>query len=389
MKGLLLLLIFAVSGAWAQGYKSIELKSAPAPVLEKLDEFFAQQGFWTFKGRPEFAELGLNRLYFSEEFRSFVAMKYAVEGEVPLDELIPFDGGQAYHHKHGDKIVAYYFVRLDADQTQRLTRTLSKLELPPEVSLLRRWELIPTAHATCQLCGMPMPDSENLRSFSQMGISTIMAGLSRCLSASGNEIANTGGIRDFFSGVSTEFQKIRERGWSRVSDYGTAIANTAVGFANFIGMIASAILDPVGSVEQLRRALGESGAILGALIRAVTHIPISSAIPAICALLTGIGVRTLISAFSGGAGLALLAAKLGRLGEHLLKLVAFFRKLKQLGLNTIEELGLTPAHLGRMFERMASGTFDHRRLEALTKVLGLGSPLAQRMGLTGFICSLQ
>lgn len=390
MRLLLFISLLFHSICWSQDfeYASIGFESAPSTTQKVLDDFFRTNNFLSFKQNDEFQDFGLNQIYFTHDFNSFVSMKYDVKGNFPLGQILQVEGGELVHLKYDNVIIAYYFINVPTSSVRHLIPALKELSLVPKSSLLERLLPIEAAHAeeNCDLPISTLSKSSTTSTMASVAASTVISALSSCLSGASEEAKSASGF-NFAKSVSAEAGRLWNNPGKRLNEYWGSAKNVALRLGGLVYAIGDAIIHPQDAIKKLGSVLGETGRMLGAIIGVMAQIP-SAAVSMVCSLVTGIGIRSLLAAISGGAAAVLLATKLGRIIEFLGTIRDLVDKMKVLGLTKLEHLGLSTDSFAKIFSKLSAGTLEGKKLAVFVDVLDEPSELAKTMARRGLQCAL-
>ena len=369
-------------------YKSLELVSAPLEAREAFTSYFRTHGLLGFKNAEEFTEVGLNQIFFSSDLHSFVSVKFGVEGNFPLNKVMEVGGGRLVHYKYDDVIVAFHFLNVSQVKLNGILSHLPQLILKKKTSLLEKLNPISSAHADadCAAVSLAVMGTTAVSVLTSVTMSTIISGLTSCLSGAEEEVKSASGF-NFASAVSSEASRLWKNPGKRVGEYWGAAKETVTGLGSLIYNIGYAILHPTEAAQKLGAVLGEAGEMLSSVIGVLAQVP-NAAVSMICSLITGIGVRAFVAAISGGAAAILLATKLRRIVQGISTISSLMSKMKSLGISQLERLGLSPESLARLFAKMSAGTFEERRLRVFVDTLDADSPYVKGLAKRGLQCAL-
>lgn len=325
-------------------YKTIEMSAAPVDQAMQFDGVFNKEGFYsladTSHGIPS---LGINQVYFKSEDQ-FVMLKYGIEGDVPLDEIITTPKGFMIHKKQNDQIYMMYFRGFNIEYVQVMLNRLNQ-----KVSTFKAIQnfVIPTAHAEeCGAFGKPILNQSSQLAGISAGAAWGM--LKSCMTGVGSGVYDsTVGV---VAGVGKEL-------WAFVShpiDYTEAVADKV---QNFLTKTSQFVKLLVTNPEQAFANVGTGlGKAWDTIKTGVMSMSTEMKINFICSLIGALGVDAAIALLTAGTSSPKVALTLANIANKFGKLGKVFKLLAKFSSKTLAKIKLEGAKL----EKFMKGIFSNK-----------------------------
>lgn len=346
MKLLYLLLILFTPTLFAASfsYHSFEMMPAALPQTELMDTVFDQEGFHalaeTTHGIPS---LGINQVYYKTETQ-FVMVKYDIQGEVPLDELLVTPKGFMIHRKQNDKVHMLYFRGMNVEYVKLLLNRMSN-----QVSNFKFLKniLIQTAHAEeCGALGRPILNQS--AEISGISAGAAWQSLKSCMTGVGS------GVMDSTVGVA---KGVASEVWSFVShpvDYVEKVADKVELFlvktAKFIKQL---VTDPDEAFASMGRGLGKTWETVK---KGVANMSTDMKINFVCSFIASLGVDAAIAFFTGGAASGKIILTINNLARKFGMIGKMLKLLGKLNATVLSKFKLQGAKL----EKFMKGLFNNK-----------------------------
>lgn len=360
--------MFLCSSVFAStlSYNSYEMQKTPLSLAQSLDEKFSEQGFHTLADNQHgIPSMGMNQVYFKNETQ-FVMVKYGVEGDFPLDEIIPTPKGFMVHRSANDQKYMIYFRGFSVEfvkvMLNRLNNNVSRTSLINNL-------FIPTAHAEeCAEFGAPILNQS--AELSSISAASAWESLKACMSGLGDGVyGSTVGV---VTGVADELKAF----FSHPIDYVEKVADKVEMFlVKTAKFIKGLIENPQETMNNVGRGLGKAW---DDVKNTVSSMSTDMKINFVCSFLGAVGVDAAIAFFTGGAGsqkiiltINNLARKFGRLGK-IIKLIS------KLGSGALSKLKLQGAKMEKFMKGLFNNKYPEADLEHLDELAGLSDELSLR-----------
>lgn len=336
-------------------YTDASFKMSPLEHSHKLNEFFKEEGFVALADSQHgIPSLGINQVYFKEE-GEFVMVKYGLEGDFPLQQIIKTpDGAYMIHDKVGSNKFFMYFRGINE---YAVKLTLSKIKNKIVTYSLPSFSsfFIPEAHAQ-QDCGSPQLIAQ-MTDFANLSGTMVWNFARNCVSGLGQGAwASTGGA------VSSTISSV----WNAVTNpvetadrIGRSVYNFTVGLARFIRGV---VTDPRGTIQRLGASAGNAW---NGMVDTVSSMTTAMKIQFICSFIGSLGVDAAIALFTGGAGAARLGARLAQIAGRFALISRTMSLLAGLSGSARAALGMTSAKMRNLMNRLMSGQVRNGDLRAL------------------------
>lgn len=387
---LLTLFIYSFFG-YASEYRNIELSPAPQEFSQSMRNLFTKHGFTTFSGLEEFSSIGINQIFFKDQNRSFITVKYDVQGDFKLNEPMILVNGTLLHIKIQSKTVAFFFKDISPSDFSAISEELKRLDLVSLTSKVFHSFVIITQAKAHEDCGVNHPanvlNTTAIGSMAAVGAGAIATGLFSCLQGAKEGATASLDIMSGLRGAKKSLTEFWKSPTKKLNEYYGAVSDTVVGMGNLIYTIGQAMINPSEGIPKLTAKLGEAGRILGTLLQSAALFPPSVAIGVVCSIITGMGIDTLLAAMTG-VGSVLLLQKLRKMASVAKMMENLGKLIKKMKLTSLEQLGLSTETLSKLFNKMAAGTLDSRKFDIFTDSLASDSKFARTLATRGLQCSL-
>lgn len=335
------------------------------------------------KSLQQIDSMGINQIFF-DEAQGYVTVKYDVESELPVGRIMDIARGKLLHLRLDEKVTAFYFRDLPDSLVQELANWKATAVFR---SILLQIHPLPQATAGCEALIAALASSSAFDTLGSIGEAAVGAGLMACLKGSSAATLSKFDLSPI-EALGNEAKAFWANPTKKISDYYSAIDGTVRGFFNLVHYVGGALLNPVEGLASLKTKFGAIGEQLGAVIGLVQGLPPTMAVNITCALLTSIGIDTIINAMAGGAATGLLVLKIRKMLNGSEALQRLFSTMQRLKLKSIEQIGLTTEHMSKIFQGMILGKVNPKSVHVFTSSLEDGNGLAKSMALRGLTCPL-
>jgi hypothetical protein len=364
-------------------YDSIELTPAPEKVQEQIRAFFEAKNLHSMKDVKQIDAMGINQIFF-DDAQGYVTVKYDVESELPVGRIMDISRGKLLHLQLDEKVTAFYF----RDLPDSLVQDLASWKFSAVFkSILNHVHPLPSAKAGCEVLLSALAASSTFDALGAIGESAVGTGLMACLKGS-----EAGALSKFdlspIEALGNEAKAFWANPTKRISDYYNAVDGTVRGFFSLVHYVGGALMNPAEGLQALKAKFGPVGEQLAMMISLVQGFPPTMAVNLACAMITSVGIDTIINAMVGGAATGLMVLKIKKMMTGAESLQRLFSIMKRLKLKSIEQIGLTSEHMSKIFQGIILGKVNPRSLNVFASSLEDGSGLARSMALRGLTCPL-
>lgn len=366
-----MLLLFTFLLSWASQastltYKTIEMSGTPLDQAEKLDFVFSDNGFYslaeTAHGIPS---LGINQVYYKTETQ-FVLVKYGIEGEVPLDEIITTPKGFMIHKKENDQIYMMYFRGFNIDFVKIMMGRLDR-----KVSNYKKIQNFFISPAYADACGAT--GGTILAQSSEMkGISAAAAwgSLKACMSGVGE------GVYDSTVGV---VKGVGKELWAFVSHPISYVEKVADKVEMFLVKTAKFIKQLVTEPEKAFAAMGKGLGNTWKTVKAgVMNMSTEMKINFVCSLIGSLGVDAAIAFMTGGAASGKVALTIANIAKKFEMLGKMLKVLSKFTSSVLSKIKLEGAKLEKFMKGLFNNHFPEGDLRHLDDLAGKSDELSLR-----------
>lgn len=317
---------------WAQEvtYSDATFKGAPLEHAHKLNEFFKDEGYVPLAdsqfGIPS---LGINQVYFADAGK-FVMVKYGIEGEFPLKQIIETPEGYLVHDKVGNNNFFLYFRGINQEAVKltllRMQDKISKYSFPSVKSIF-----IPEARAEAD-CGTPVL-VQQMTDFANLSGTMVWNFAKNCVSGLGEGAwAASGGA--IASGISSLWEAVKHP-IDTIDKVGNAVETFTVGVANFTKGL---INDPRGTLTKMGAKVGGAW---DEMVDVVTNMSTDMKVQFICSFIGSLGVDAAIAFFTAGAASGKIAVSLALLAKRFSSVAKTMGLLSKLSVAARAKLGMS------------------------------------------------
>ncbi|WP_408095640.1 hypothetical protein ACJVC5_11400 [Peredibacter sp. HCB2-198] len=355
----ILSLVFSFT-TWAQdiSYTDASFKGAPLEHAHKLNEFFKDEGFIPLAdsqfGIPS---LGINQVYFADAGK-FVMVKYGIEGEFPLKQIITTPEGYLVHDKIGDNKFFLYFRGINQEAVKltliRMQNKISQYTFPSIKSVF-----IPEARAQAD-CGSPAL-VQQMTDFANLSGTMVWNFAKNCVSGLGEGAwAASGGA--IASGLSSLWEAVKHP-IETVDKIGNAVERFTVGLANFTKGL---VTDPRGTLTKMGAKVGGAW---DEMVDVVTNMSTDMKIQFICSFIGSLGVDAAIAFFTAGVASGKIAISLGLMAKRFSAVAKTMGLISKLSIAARAQLGMTADKMKNFMDKLMHNKIpegDLKHLDNLT-----------------------
>ncbi|MGE3609445.1 MAG: hypothetical protein AB7I27_07645 [Bacteriovoracaceae bacterium] len=390
MKSLIFLLILCFSrfGYSSSEYANVQLIKASETFNLQVNNIFTSLGFYSIRGFSNIEVIGINQIFFDSNGPGYVTVKYDVQGDFELNTFLEVPTGKVFHLMVGDKVIALYFHKIPSSKSEKVIKDIQNHHFKKySKAILDSFIVIAPAHANndCAL-GAEVLNQEPTKTISDVSSFSVASGLMSCLKGIGSHFTES---YDQAVDFKKSIGNFVENPSKKIQDYYQNVTGAINGFGHMIYSFAEAIVNPAEGLAKLRTLFGEAGTYLTDIFSVITSFPPEAAIKMACSFITGIGVNTLLTALTAGAGAALLVLKLKSIQSTLKHLKKLAEIMKSINLTDLSKLGLSSETLDKLFSKISLGKFDANKLKVFIDSLTFDSELAKKFAKRGLECSLQ
>jgi len=373
----LFLLSFISLSALAEDFHYTKADFVPSPVehVGRLDSFFSDEGYVVMTDPQHgIPDLGLNQVYFKEEDQ-FVYVKYGIEGNFPIGQIIETPQGFMVHERAGSQNYLLYIRGMNIHATKILLNRMKNKLTANFVPKIRNL-IIAEAHANDDCAAVGTEVVAQMTDFTRMSASVVWNFGKNCVSGLGSGAWGATGGR-VASGLSNLWQAVRHPIQTAEN-----VANKVEGFITGVASFTRGLVtNPRATLQRAGQNLGEGW---NRMVDVVSTMPNDLKIQFICSLIGHLGVDGAIVFFTAGAGSARLAATLSMLASRFAMVARVFSALSSLSASARAGMNLGPEKMKSFMNKLMSGRVPDEDLSHMNDITGADS----RLGLGVLSCTI-
>lgn len=329
-----------------------------------MDLFFESEGYVPVASPTHgIPSIGLNQIYMRDE-GEFIMVKYGVQGDFPLRELITTPKGFLLHDSVGDKKFFLYFRGLNQHAAKlilnRMQEKLSSFKLP---------SIIPKAYAEDD-CGVPSSTLSQISDFTAMSAAATWKFGKSCFSGMG------AGVWDSTVGRSERIWENLKHPIDTIEKVGDSVSSFTLGLAKFMkGMVT----DTSGTLSKVGASLGGAWSNM---VDVVAPMPWEMKTQFACTLLGAIGVDAALMLLTAGVASPKLALTLTNMAQRFVMTQKIFEALSRMEAGARTAAGFTNEKMKRLMQKLMDGSVDEKDLKHFNDVAHADKDL----GLVGLAC---